>query len=682
MGAVAVAMALIAAARKAAGSCWCASGACTQTPRGTVCGVAALPTSADGLTSGVDVFLGIRYGTIPKRFAASVEAVGPWPEPYMATAPAPVCDFRPTKPTNKSWAGLVSEDCLFVDILRPAGYKRSAELLPVMAWVHGGGMMGGSSTSFDYSRFVQTQRLIVVSINYRLGPLGFFSSEELAAENTSIKGMGRARGNGGMNGQYDQITALKWLRNNIAGFGGDPEKVTLFGQSAGGLSVCSLIVSPLAKGLFKRAIVQSGSCNGAWGPGSTEFGLAASKALMHHLNVSSLAELRDVPAQNLSWPLAWPNRTAGDGSGFSPFPGMGGGPLAAGLEFPGYFVDGAVLPEHPSKLYAQVRSGKASLNVEQLMIGGTSRDGVASGGGAVCSSKRNANDPAQCSNHSFTSKWPGSDYKGGAGRQVGQSEWGSNWRGYCVPLMEHDYHDQMKAHWTPAVLHTLPPPPPQSSALASTLGDRAAKQYPVADYAGSAPAAWLAADGDYNVVCPAIQIASDVASMAQSSSGGAVPVFVYYFSHGPVCNGQPLHLRQVEGNCSANVSAGWATHTGEVSYVTGQFGYPYTSWGRIQGQPRNISNQSCWFAWGSKKTEGCELTRSELELAGAAQSYWGSFARTGRPQAAGWGGEWEEFTVDSRAVLQLDVGALGGLRPSFKHQDCAFWSKEAPLGPY
>ena len=152
-------------------------------------------------------------------------------------------------------------------------------------------------------------------------------------------------------------------------------QVTLFGQSAGGLSVCSLVVAPPARGLFRRAIVQSGACTGAWGPGSAAYGLAASAALMLALGASTLAELRAIDARKMAWPQAWPNASAlaAHPAARAPFPGhWAGGPLAAGVEFPGYFVDGHVLPAHPSALYAR---GAAALNVEQLMVGATSRDG-------------------------------------------------------------------------------------------------------------------------------------------------------------------------------------------------------------------------------------------------------------------------------------------------------------------
>ena len=109
--------------------------------------------------------------------------------------------------------------------------------------------------------------------------------------------------------------------------------------------------------------------------------------------------------------------------------------------------------------------------------------------------------------------------------------------------------------------------------------------------------------------------------------------------------------------------------------------YPFTAYGRIQGQPSNVSAESYWFAWDSEKTQGCSLTPFELKLADATQSFWGSFARAGQPAASvGW--VWEPFSLANRSVLQLDVDPLGGLRLGLKQNDCAFWAREAPLGPH
>jgi para-nitrobenzyl esterase len=146
-----------------------------------------------------------------------------------------------------------SEDCLYLNIWRPM----KSGSFPVMFWIHGGGFAAGTgATSFYWGdRIVEQKDVVLVTINYRLGPLGFLSHRDLAAEDP--------QGGSGNYGMLDQIRALEWVRKNIAGFGGDPDNVTIFGESAGGFSVCTLLASPLAKGLFQRAIMESGACWGA-----------------------------------------------------------------------------------------------------------------------------------------------------------------------------------------------------------------------------------------------------------------------------------------------------------------------------------------------------------------------------------------------------------------------------------
>jgi para-nitrobenzyl esterase len=139
-----------------------------------------------------------------------------------------------------------SEDCLTLNVWAPNGARK----LPVMVWIHGGALVGGSSSEpmYDGVKLAQ-QGIIFVSINYRLGLMGFLAHPALSAESPQ-----RLSGNYAF---LDQIEALRWVRENIAVFGGDPEQVTIAGESAGGLSVISLMASPLARGLFARAIVQS-----------------------------------------------------------------------------------------------------------------------------------------------------------------------------------------------------------------------------------------------------------------------------------------------------------------------------------------------------------------------------------------------------------------------------------------
>ncbi len=143
-----------------------------------------------------------------------------------------------------------SEDCLYLDLWTAAD---GAGPRPVMVWFHGGSheVGHGSSLIFDGSALAR-KGVVLVSINYRLGPFGFLAHEALTAESE--------HGSSGNYGLLDKIAALRWVRDNAAAFGGDPERVTIFGQSAGSMSVCSLVASPLAAGLFHRAIGQSAGC--------------------------------------------------------------------------------------------------------------------------------------------------------------------------------------------------------------------------------------------------------------------------------------------------------------------------------------------------------------------------------------------------------------------------------------
>lgn len=140
-----------------------------------------------------------------------------------------------------------SEDCLYLNVWQPAG----ADKLPVMVWIHGGGFVLGSGSQdlYDGTNLAVMGDVIVVTINYRLGPFGFLAHPSLADAN----------GKTGNFGLMDMVAALQWVHDNIAGFGGDPGNVTVFGQSAGGMAVSLLTVSPKTRGLFQKAIIQSGS---------------------------------------------------------------------------------------------------------------------------------------------------------------------------------------------------------------------------------------------------------------------------------------------------------------------------------------------------------------------------------------------------------------------------------------
>ena len=143
-----------------------------------------------------------------------------------------------------------TEDCLYLDITAPA-LPQSDESLPVMFWIHGGGNTSGYKGYYDFSTLVETENVIVVTINYRLGPFGWFSHPAVQG---SAKGLDRSSNFGTL----DIIQALRWVQNNIEKFGGDPDNVTVFGESAGGHNVFALLVSPLSDGLFHKAISQSG----------------------------------------------------------------------------------------------------------------------------------------------------------------------------------------------------------------------------------------------------------------------------------------------------------------------------------------------------------------------------------------------------------------------------------------
>jgi len=196
------------------------------------------------VVSGVRQFLGIPYAAPPvgdRRWTAPQEAPG-WRGVRDATRFAPHCAQRATAFGVAS----TSEDCLYLNVYTPT--RQTPHLAPVIVWIHGGSLVTGESDDYD-PRGLVDEGALVVTVNYRLGALGFLTTSTLAGEDG-----GRA----GNYGLMDQQQALRWVQHNIERFGGDPHNVTIAGESAGGLSVLSHITSPAAKGLFHRAIVQSG----------------------------------------------------------------------------------------------------------------------------------------------------------------------------------------------------------------------------------------------------------------------------------------------------------------------------------------------------------------------------------------------------------------------------------------
>lgn len=209
------------------------------TDRGTVRGTVA----ADHRT-----FLGIPYAAPPVgdlRWRAPRPA-RPWSGVRDATRAGSVCPQARRGPQGTSVVG--SEDCLYLDVTTPA-VRLPARPLPVMVWISGGGFVSGAASDYDSTRLVVEGGVITVSMNYRLGMLGYLAHPAL-----------RDDPDAGDYGLADQQAALRWVRRNIAAFGGDPHNVTIFGQSAGGFSVCAHLAAPGSRGLFDKAITQSAPC--------------------------------------------------------------------------------------------------------------------------------------------------------------------------------------------------------------------------------------------------------------------------------------------------------------------------------------------------------------------------------------------------------------------------------------
>ncbi len=198
----------------------------------------------------VDEFLGIPYAAPPTgqlRWRPPAQPAS-WEGVRDATQFGPSCP-QPTVNNPYLPPGPISEDCLYLNVYTPAVGDRSGGGRPVLVWIHGGGFTQDGARNYDGSKLA-ADGAVVVTINYRLGALGFLAHPALAS---------RPGGPDGNYGLMDQQAALRWVQRNIAQFGGNPHNVTIAGQSAGGLSVLAQLVSPGARGLFQRAIVQSGA---------------------------------------------------------------------------------------------------------------------------------------------------------------------------------------------------------------------------------------------------------------------------------------------------------------------------------------------------------------------------------------------------------------------------------------
>ncbi len=287
------------------------------------------------------VFRGVPYAAPPVgdlRWKPP-QPVQSWSKPRACTSFGPSC---PQPGQGGSFyidvlaVGSTDEDCLYLNVWSPA--ESSDERLPVMVWIHGGSFETGSGSMAIYDgRNLAARGVVVVTINYRLGPFGFLAHPSLSAESP--------HGVSGNYGLLDQIAALEWIQRNIAGFGGDPGNVTVFGESAGAISILDLLVSPLASGLFHRAISQSGILLddgfGVSTTGTLEQGESAGEAFAARLGVSdssdALARLRTKTADEL---LAAMTAVA-----------PGTALLEQGLVWKPV-ADGYVLPDRPSRLWA------------------------------------------------------------------------------------------------------------------------------------------------------------------------------------------------------------------------------------------------------------------------------------------------------------------------------------------
>jgi para-nitrobenzyl esterase len=253
-------------------------------PGGPVAGTA--DGAVRGLANGaVDEFLGIPYAAPPVgalRWQPPQPAAG-WHGVREATQFAPHC------PQSASPFGQasMSENCLYLNVFTPSHHEPGSRN-PVMVWIHGGALVTGESDDYNPAKLVE-DGVTVVTINYRLGALGFLAHPALAD----------AKGQSGDYGLEDQQAALRWVQRNIASFGGDPRNVTLFGESAGGLSTLSQVASPQARGLFQKAIVESGSYDLTQAPLSTAAGAGEAFATKAGCASQTAACLRSLPVSTI-----------------------------------------------------------------------------------------------------------------------------------------------------------------------------------------------------------------------------------------------------------------------------------------------------------------------------------------------------------------------------------------------
>ena len=284
-----------------------------NTPCGTVQGCA-------GRVAGTAAYKGIRYATAGRwEYPTQVTA---WEGTYDATKYGH-CSYQPRAFYNeeenlkkifyynefrKGETYTYSEDCLFLNVFTPDTAK-AGDKLPVLVYIHGGGFTGGCGHEKHFDGPVWPAKGIIgVTLNYRLGPMGFVCLQELKEE----------AGFTGNYGLYDQMTAIQWVRDNIAAFGGDPENITIMGQSAGAASVQLQSQSPMTKGLFSKAIMSSGCGLGGMLATTMEKSCAFWKEVMVRCGCETLEQFRALPVETLfeAWQTAKKEIKGGGGAAF------------------------------------------------------------------------------------------------------------------------------------------------------------------------------------------------------------------------------------------------------------------------------------------------------------------------------------------------------------------------------
>lgn len=257
-----------------------------QLPHGDIEGLHMRESGAD-----LRVFRGIPYAAPPTGHYRwrEPQPVARWAGVRQATQFAPRC-MQHSPDTTALRSAAMSEDCLYLNVWTPA--RNAQEKLPVLVYFHGGGFQAGdaSKARYDGANFA-SRGIVTVTVNYRLGVFGFLAHPDAARESPS--------GSAGNYGLLDQHAALRWVRENIERFGGDPSKVTIGGMSAGAISVSAHMASPLSKGLFARAMGESGAAFRPlkfWSRGEAD---TAATLFAEHLNAATLDALRAMPAQTL-----------------------------------------------------------------------------------------------------------------------------------------------------------------------------------------------------------------------------------------------------------------------------------------------------------------------------------------------------------------------------------------------